>query len=106
MELNEKIEALKLVAKNKNITYEKLAELSEIPISTLKKIFSGKTTNPRLDTIQAIERALGLDEEPKNSVQIPDKYKDIMVALNDGDKNLQQEDIDAIVRFIEFTKNK
>lgn len=63
MELNERIETLKLLAKKQKITYEKLAEISNIPINTLKKIFSGKTANPRLDTVQAIESALGINEK-------------------------------------------
>lgn len=91
--------------KQKKLTIADIAEKAGLPKGTVQNIFAGYVPSPRLDTVQAIERALGLDEEP-NSVQIPDKYKDIMVALNDGDDNLQQEDIDAIVRFIEFTKNK
>lgn len=92
--------------KQKKLTIADIAEKAGLPKGTVQNIFAGYVPSPRLDTVQAIERALGLDEEPKSSVQVPDKYKDIMVALNDGDKNLQQEDIDAIVRFIEFTKNK
>lgn len=92
--------------KQKKMTIADIAEKSGLPKGTVQNIFAGYVPSPRLDTVQAIEHALGLDEEPKSSVQIPDKYKDIMVALNDGDENLQQEDIDAIVRFIEFTKNK
>ena len=102
------IELWKKRKKELKMTHDELAEKSGVSRRTIAGIFSGNPDwcSPTLNTIQAIERALGLDEEPKNSVQIPDKYKDIMVALNDGDKNLQQEDIDAIVRFIEFTKNK
>lgn len=63
MELNEKIEKLKLYAKGNDITYDDISKRCGIPVSTLKKIFSGKTTNPRLDTVQAIERALGIEEK-------------------------------------------
>ncbi len=37
---------------------------------------------------------------------IPEKYSGIRVALNEGDKNLNQDDIDDIIRFINFTANK
>lgn len=37
---------------------------------------------------------------------IPEKYSGIRVALNEGDKNLTQDDIDDIIRFINFTANK
>jgi transcriptional regulator with XRE-family HTH domain len=50
------------------MTYEQLSEKSGIPLNTLKNIFSGKTAHPRIDTIQAIESALGLttDETQKS----------------------------------------
>lgn len=44
------------------ITYEELSAKSQIPIGTLKSIFSGRTPNPRIDTVNAINRALGLSE--------------------------------------------
>ena len=56
------INTIKQYMKNKKITYEQLSALSAIPIGTLKSIFSGRTPNPRIDTMQAIERALGLTE--------------------------------------------
>lgn len=46
--------------KEQNITLDELSKMTEISISTLKDIFRGKTTSPRIDTVQAIERALGL----------------------------------------------
>lgn len=49
--------------KQHKITYEALSEQSGIPIGTIKSIFSGRTPNPRLDTMQAIERALGISRE-------------------------------------------
>ena len=69
IELNCRIEELKKYAKQHDITYDQIAEQSGIPVSTIKKVFSGKTLNPRVDTVQAIERALGLtdtkDEAPR-----------------------------------------
>lgn len=54
---------IKTALKERRITYAKLAEMSGVPIQTLQKIFSGLTQNPRIDTMQAIEHALGLDEK-------------------------------------------
>ena len=43
--------------------------MSGIPLNTLKNIFRGKTEHPRIDTIQSIERALGIyTERSTNSV--------------------------------------
>lgn len=51
---------IKAYLKENKITYPELSEKSGIPLGTLKSIFSGRTPAPRIDTIQAIERALGL----------------------------------------------
>lgn len=53
---------IKSYLKKHKITYEELSEKSGIPLGTLKNIFSKCSTNPRLDTMQAIENALGLSK--------------------------------------------
>ena len=45
---------LKILLKNKKISYSKLSENTNIPLSTIKAIFSRKTKNPRLDTLKLI----------------------------------------------------
>lgn len=59
--------AIKQYMKENKITYDELAARSGISISTIKKIFSGVSLYPRVDTMQAIERALGLDEDNKKT---------------------------------------
>ena len=54
---------IKKVLKERKITYLQLSELSGIPLQTISKIFAGITISPRLDTIQAIERALGINKK-------------------------------------------
>lgn len=53
---------LKEKKKEKGLTFETLSHLSNVPIQTLHNIFRGHTTNPRIDTLQAIERALGIND--------------------------------------------
>lgn len=59
MEINE----IKSYMKKNKITYELLSKRSGISLSAIKKIFSGQARYPRIDTMQAIEHALGLDEK-------------------------------------------
>lgn len=56
------IAEIKTYLKKNKITYEELSSKSGIPLGTLKNIFSKCATNPRLDTMQAIEEALGLSK--------------------------------------------
>ena len=65
--------------KELKLTLEDISNKSGIGISTVKDIFRGATYAPRLDTVEAIEKALGLDEDSLiksiGGFQIPeDKY--------------------------------
>jgi transcriptional regulator with XRE-family HTH domain len=42
-----------------NFTYETISNLSGIPEATVKNIFSGKTEDPRFETVSAIVAAMG-----------------------------------------------
>lgn len=57
--------------KNKGISQIELAKQSKIPLQTLRKIFSGQTAHPLIDTMQAIEKALGLaDGSPLDNARV------------------------------------
>lgn len=51
-------EKFNLYKKEKGLTNAQLADISGVPISTIEKISAGKTTNPKLDTVKALARAL------------------------------------------------
>ena len=55
------ISEIKKYMKANKITQIELSEKSGIPLQTLRGIFSGKTQNPRIDTMQAIENALEIE---------------------------------------------
>ena len=62
--------ALKNRKKELKMTLDELSEKSGIAKRTIEDIFRGATKNPRIDTMQAIERALGLTmEETQKSPQ-------------------------------------
>lgn len=52
------LEKINIIRKQNGITIEQLSESSGIPLSTIKKICAGITTNPNLDTVKAIAKAL------------------------------------------------
>ena len=56
------LEKWKRIKKEKKLTFDALAEKSNIPKRTLEDIFSGRTVEPRITTVEAIERALGLNQ--------------------------------------------
>ena len=60
-----KIEIIKDKLKQKKMLYRDLANITGVPLDTIKRIMSGRTPNPRIDTIRKIEHALDIDTTPK-----------------------------------------
>lgn len=54
------ISVMKTRKKELKMTLDELSEKSGIPKRTIEDIFRGATKNPRIDTMRAIEQALGL----------------------------------------------
>lgn len=63
------IERLKRAKKEQHMTFEQLSEKSGVPQSTLYDIFRGIRIYPRIDTVEAIERALGINEKSHSEVR-------------------------------------
>ena len=63
----------------------------------------GWTNNPNDNESNNHPTPLTFEED---AIAVPDKYGDVLVALNEGDKDLTQDDIDQIVRFIKFTREQ
>lgn len=56
------VEDMKRQKRMLGYTYDKIAELSGVPLGTVQKIFSGVTESPRYDTLQALEKAFKSQE--------------------------------------------
>ena len=54
------IKRLNNLCKERNITINKLATLSDITQSTVENIMSGKTTNPKLKTLHKLANGLNM----------------------------------------------
>ena len=56
------LELWRKVKKEKNLTIEDISKLSNIPKGSVQNIFCGYVPNPRIDTVEAIEKALGINQ--------------------------------------------
>lgn len=108
------IEKLNEIRNSRGYTLKELAELTQIPHSTISKIFAGFNKNPSIDSLQKIANVLecGIDDflnydvEPKSPyyadrqtnkiAQEIYENKDLRI-LFDASKNLSPEDIQAII---------
>lgn len=83
-------EIINKLKKEKGLTNAQLSKLSGITLSTLDKITSGANTNPKLDTLQAICRALGcrlddFDDTPQTTKITPLYSSEAMKLAKDFD---------------------
>ena len=71
------IDRLKRKKEELKLSYDELASLSGIPKTTITNILLGRTPTPRIDTVEKIERALGLYTSPqmKNDPVIIDEVE-------------------------------
>lgn len=69
------------IRKQKKMSIDTLCELSGIPKGTLSKITAGITTNPALNTVQAIAKALGCRLDDFDDV--PRVYSEDLLVLPD-----------------------
>ena len=94
------IQAIKKHLKENKITYDELAARSGLSISTIKKIFSGISQYPRVDTMQAIERALGAVSTP---TVLSDRDLNTLAKINRAEDVLGTEYVDRYLGVLELT---
>lgn len=92
------IQEIKDYMKANKIGYATLSEKSGVPIGTLKSIFSFRTPTPRIDTIEAIERALGLTSE----ATLPKEVLSLIELIS----TLSDEECEEVSRFIDYVISK
>lgn len=82
------IEVLKKRRKELKMTFEELSKASGIPLRTLENIFHGVTKNPRIDTLQAIEKALGIEKAPPEETEGANEWMQLYYVLTDENRAL------------------
>ena len=88
--------------KELKLSYDELAKMTGISRRTIVGIFKGETTAPRIDTVQAIEKALGLDEKTPSDEELSEGERELMEMVS----QLTDEEIREIAQFIEFLVSK
>ncbi|MDE7439987.1 MAG: helix-turn-helix transcriptional regulator, partial [Clostridia bacterium] len=71
------ISEIKNHLKKYKITYSQLAELTGFNLTTIKRIFSGQIKNPHIETMRAIEQALGFVDRQS---AVPTAGSDILTS--------------------------
>lgn len=95
------IETLKAIKKQKKLTLQEIADRSGIPKRTLEDVFRGYTKNPRLDTLQAIEKALGISQE-----ETAPTYTEEQRQLFGLIEQLTDDEVAELSNFVDFIISK
>lgn len=69
---------LKAAKKAKGLSYDDLAAITGFSRSTITNIFCGYIEFPKHDTIQAIERALGISIEPEQTDKLTAEERELL----------------------------
>lgn len=92
------IELYKKTLKTKKMTYEDLANKTGISLGAIKRIMAGIAKYPRIDTIEAIEQALGLTSE----ATLPKEVLSLIELI----ATLTDEECEEVSRFIDYVISK
>ena len=110
------VERLKKAKKEKKLSYDELAELTGLSRSTITNIFCGYIDLPRHETVQAIERALGLaptftEEEralglsENHLIAMSDRDRRRFHVLSFADEQLGEDYVDMQIDLLEMAAN-
>ncbi len=97
-------ERLKKAKKEKKLTYEQLSQISGVPISTIYDIFRGVTSAPRIDTVQAIEKALGLSADSPPPTELTEPHRRLLEAFDELIPPMQEYVIEMTEKLVESQK--
>lgn len=78
------LQTLRNAKKAKKMTLMDISVASGIPKRTVDDIFSGHTVNPRIDTLDAIERALGIQtaKSTASKIELNELQSRLLTAFN------------------------
>ena len=83
--------------KELKLTNQGISDISGVPKRTVEDIFAGVTKFPRSDTVDAIEKALGITNEP--TINLSSKEKEIVELLMQLDES-QLNDALSVIKII------
>lgn len=67
------LEKLKMIKEEKGLTNTEIAELGDIPLPTITRVFNGQTLNPTFETFVGISKALGVSLDELAGFKQPDE---------------------------------
>lgn len=109
------MENLRKTRKERNLTMKEVGIAIGVGESTISQYETGKRQPDQQTLLKladyfgvTVDYLLGREADPerdeKPPLHIPDKYKDVLVAFEGGPDDLTQDDIDDVIKYIEFVR--
>ena len=95
------IDKWKQAKKEKKLSYDDLAQLTGYSRSTITNIFCGYIDLPRHETIQAIERALGLENKTP-PMELSEEEQELVSLIS----QLTDEEVKELSSFVDYIISK
>lgn len=95
------VEKLRQLKAKSHMTNQRIAEKSNIPESTVARIFSGKTPNPSMTTVMSMVRAMGGSAADFMSDDKPAEEQATPEGTDVTQNKLSSEELSAMVQYYE-----
>lgn len=99
------LEKWKAAKKEQKLTIAEIAKKANLPKGTVQNIFCGYIPNPRIDTVKAIEHALGLDEPVVSWYMLTEEENTLITEYRKLVPKMQEFILDSVKKLNE-TQNK
>jgi transcriptional regulator with XRE-family HTH domain len=96
------IELWKTRKKELNLTFDELAEKSNVSRRQLLYLFNGNGKNAGIETVRRVENALGLNEKTPPVRELTDDEKELFELIT----QLTENEIDELSNFVDFLLSK
>jgi predicted transcriptional regulator len=94
------LEEWKKRKKELHLTFDDLAKITQISRRTICSLFANQTDNPRIDTVEAIETALGLNK--KSPPILSEEEKELITLISE----LTDEETQELTSFVDYLISK
>lgn len=87
--------------KKQGISIEELANRAKLPKSTVEKIIFKIVKHPRIDTVKALEEALGIKKTPPGN-DLPEDVKQLVELVME----LSEDEVNELSNYIDYIISK
>lgn len=92
------IDLWKKKKKELGLTFDDLAKISNLSVRTLKSLFNGERENTTTFTKRAIEKALGINQEPK----VTSAQSELFELIN----SMNEEELAELTQIVDYVISK